>query len=49
MRNYRELVYSVLDELKMFSDDNVWETGHIVSALNKYPWVSRFAAPTGTR
>ena len=36
MRNYRELVYSVLDELKMFSDDNVWETGHIVSALNKY-------------
>jgi hypothetical protein len=36
MRTYRELVYSVLDELKIFSDDSVWETDHIVSLLIKY-------------
>ena len=36
MRTYRELVYSVLDELKIFSDDSVWETDHIVSLLTKY-------------
>lgn len=36
MRSYRELVYSVLDELKIFSDDSVWETDHIVSLLTKY-------------
>lgn len=36
MRNYRELVYTILDELKIFSDDSVWETDHVVSALNKY-------------
>jgi len=36
MRNYRELVYSILDELKIFSDDSVWETDQMVSLLNKY-------------
>jgi hypothetical protein len=36
MRSYRELVFSVLDSVKIFSDDSVWETDHIVSILNKY-------------
>ena len=36
MRTYRELVYSVLDSVKIFSDDSVWETDHIVSVLTKY-------------
>ena len=36
MRSYRELVFSVLDSVKIFSDDSVWETDHIVSVLNKY-------------
>ena len=36
MRSYRELVFSVLDSVKVFSDDSVWETDHIVSLLTKY-------------
>lgn len=36
MRNYRDMVYIVFDELKIFSDDSVWESEHIVQLLNKY-------------
>jgi len=36
MRSYRELVFSVLDSVKIFSDDSVWETDYIASVLNKY-------------
>jgi len=36
MRDYRELVFSVLDELKITSDDSIWEPEHIISLLNKY-------------
>ena len=36
MRTYRELVYSILDSVKIFSDDSVWETDHIISILQKY-------------
>ena len=36
MRTYRELVFSVLDSVKIFSDDSVWETDHIVSLLTKH-------------
>lgn len=36
MHNYREAVYLVLDSLKIFSDDSVWEDSHIVAQLNKF-------------
>ena len=36
MSTYREAVYSVLDELKIISDDSLWETDHVVFMLNKY-------------
>ena len=36
MNTYRELVYMVLDELKLTSDDSMWETDHIVFLLNKF-------------
>lgn len=36
MRTYRELVYSVLESAKIFSDDSVLETDYIISVLNKY-------------
>ena len=29
-------MFSVLDSVKIFSDDSVWETDHIVSILTKY-------------
>lgn len=36
MKTYRDLIYMVLDELKINSDDSVWETDHIAFLLNKY-------------
>lgn len=36
MTTYRQLVYTIFDELKILSDDTVWESEHIVSMLNKY-------------
>lgn len=36
MRSYREAVYLVLDSVKSFSDDSIWEDEHIVAQLNKY-------------
>lgn len=35
-RTYRDLVYTVFDELKIVSDDSVWEVDHVVDMLNKY-------------
>lgn len=36
MITYRSMIYMVLDELKINSDDSVWENDHIVFLLNKY-------------
>lgn len=36
MKTYRELVYIILDELKIISDDSLWENEHVISMLNKY-------------
>lgn len=36
MQTYRTLVYMVLDELKILSDDSLWENEHIIQMLNKY-------------
>jgi len=36
MKTYREIVYLVLDSLKLFGDDSVWEDSHIVAQVNKY-------------
>lgn len=36
MNTYRELVYMILDELKMKTDDNSLEVEHIVAILDKY-------------
>ena len=36
MRSYREAVYLILDSVKSFSDDSIWENEHIVAQLNKY-------------
>lgn len=36
MRTYRQLVYLVLDELKLISDDSVFTEDHIIFLLNKY-------------
>lgn len=33
---YEDAIYIVMDELKIFSDDSVWENEHIASILNKY-------------
>ena len=30
------MIYIVLDELKIYSDDSVWENEHIIFLLNKY-------------
>ena len=35
-KTYKDLVYIVLDELKIFSDDSSFEPEHIVHTLNKY-------------
>lgn len=36
MSTYKELVYMVLDELKLFSDDSIYTEDHIIFLLNKY-------------
>lgn len=36
MRTYRQLVYLVLDELKLISDDSSFTEDHIIFLLNKY-------------
>lgn len=36
MRTYRQLVYLVLDELKLISDDSLFTEDHIIFLLNKY-------------
>jgi len=36
MRDFRNLVYSVLDELKILGDDTVWENEHVISIILKY-------------
>lgn len=36
MSTYRELVYMVLDQLKMLSDDNYYTEQHVVFLLDKY-------------
>ncbi len=36
MQTYRSMIYMVFDELKINSDDSVWETDHVVFLLNKY-------------
>lgn len=36
MRTYRQLVYLVLDELKLISDDSIFTEDHIIFLLNKY-------------
>lgn len=36
MKTYREMIYIILDELKILSDDSVWENEHIIFLLNKY-------------
>ena len=36
MRTYRQLVYLVLDELKLMSDDSSFTEDHIIFLLNKY-------------
>lgn len=35
-KTYRECVYMIFDELKLFSDDTIWENEHVVFMLNKY-------------
>lgn len=36
MSTYRELVYLVLDELKLVSDDSIFTEDHVVFLLNRY-------------
>lgn len=36
MRTYRQLIYLVLDELKLMSDDSSFTEDHIIFLLNKY-------------
>lgn len=36
MSTYRELVYLVLDELKLASDDSTFTEDHVVFLLNRY-------------
>lgn len=36
MSTYKELVYMVLDELKLYSDDAVYTEDHVILLLNKY-------------
>lgn len=36
MNTYRQLVYMVYDELKINSDDSIWEVDHLIFLLNKY-------------
>ena len=33
---YRDMVYMIFDELKITSDDSVWEPDHVIALLNKY-------------
>lgn len=33
---YREIVFAITDSLKIFSDDSVWETDHLIYFANKY-------------
>lgn len=33
---YREAVFIVFDELKITSDDSIWENDHVIFLLNKY-------------
>lgn len=36
MKTYREIVYLIMDELKILSDDSLFETDHILAFCNKY-------------
>lgn len=36
MSTYRQVVYMILDELKITVDDSHWEVDHIIFLLNKY-------------
>ena len=36
MQTYGELVYLILDELKLVSDDRVYEEEHIITLINQY-------------
>jgi len=36
MHTYREIVYMIMDELKLLSDDTIWENEHFVFTANKY-------------
>jgi len=36
MYTYREIVYIVRDELKLYSDDSVWENEHLIQIVTKY-------------
>ena len=36
MRTYRQLIYLVLDELKLMSDDSSFTEDHIIFLLSKY-------------
>lgn len=36
MTTYRQLIYMVLDELKLFSDDSTYTEEHVAFLLNKY-------------
>lgn len=36
MSTYKELVYMVLDELKLYSDDAVYTEDHVILLLDKY-------------
>lgn len=35
-KTYREMVYIIMDELRILSDDTIWENEHFVFILNKY-------------
>ena len=46
MKTYRQLVYLVLDELKLMSDDSTYTEDHVISLLSTYRsflWKQRYA------
>lgn len=36
MKTYREVVFMIMDSLKLLSDDSNWEIDHIVDKVNRY-------------
>lgn len=36
MKTYREIVFMVMDSLKILSDDSSWEVEHIIDKVNRY-------------